>query len=125
MDHEADEIPGVVVHDESASVADHLGDAAEYHEGAKDPLAMPDPLYGMDGETQSKQRNEGAVRRQRRPVLEDTLLGAAGLDGAVAPACGGLVHTHVDSTCLQDRRVGATIGWKQAMDRVSDPRKKG
>ncbi|KAI9166612.1 Boty-Like Retrotransposon [Paramyrothecium foliicola] len=89
LDHEVAEVEGVVILQDTANIANDLGNAAQDHAGHVAP-ALPSPAeVGMDNANDAKRGGEGDIDRQRGPVLEDAELDAASLEGAVGVVADG------------------------------------
>lgn len=83
LHHESSKAPWIVMHDDSSSVAYHLGDASKCAQDTESPLLPAIRLVDVDKQADAKDCDEEGVGRQAGLVLEDALLDAACFERAV------------------------------------------
>ena len=61
LHHETSEFEWVLPHQDSSSIPDHLGQAAQGHHGAKDPCSPLEAEVGVDEEGNGEEDEEDGV----------------------------------------------------------------
>lgn len=81
-------VPGVIVHDDPASITDHLTNTSEHHQNRECALLVPYSLDHVYDAADSEESNEDTSRGEIWSVLEEALLDTAFAQIAFSPASG-------------------------------------
>ena len=85
LQHESSETPRIVMHDDPASVADHLRSAPEGEQRGEGPLPPAIALVEVDEQADAEDGDEEGVGGQAGLVVEDGLVDGAGVPVAEVP----------------------------------------